>query len=71
MTPLEFLWRGDVASVPVQYSYLPSWLSLIVQPEYGHEQARAVFRKVYDHWRALPKATRPKLYLHGLSLGSH
>ena len=70
MTPLEFLWRGDVASVPVQYSHLPSWLSLIVQPEYGHEPARAVFRKVYDHWRALPKATRPKLYLHGPSLGS-
>ena len=70
MTPLEFLWGGDLASVSVQYSYLPSWLSLIVQPEYGHETARAVFRKVYDHWRKLPKDSRPRLYLHGLSLGS-
>jgi uncharacterized membrane protein len=70
MTPLEFLWRGDIASVSVQYSYLPSWLSLIVQPEYGHEQARAVFRRVYDHWRAMPRESRPRLYLHGLSLGS-
>lgn len=70
MTPLEFLWGGDLASVSVQYSYLPSWLSLIVQPEYGEETARAVFRRVYDHWRKLPPETRPRLYLHGLSLGS-
>lgn len=70
MTPLEFLWGGDIASVSVQYSYLPSWLSLIVQPEYGEDTARAVFRRVYDHWRKLPPETRPRLYLHGLSLGS-
>jgi uncharacterized membrane protein len=70
MSPLEFLWRGDVASVSVQYSYLPSWLSLVVQPEYGEAQARAVFRRVYDHWRAMPADQRPRLYLHGLSLGS-
>lgn len=70
MTPLEFLWGGDIASVSVQYSYLPSWLSLMVQPEYGEETARAVFRKVYDHWRKLPKDSRPRLYLHGLSLGA-
>lgn len=70
MTPLEFLWGGDLASVSVQYSYLPSWLSLIVQPEYGQETASAVFRRVYDHWRKLPRDSRPRLYLHGLSLGS-
>ena len=70
MTPLEFLWGGDVASVSVQYSYLPSWLSLIVQPEYGEETAHAVFRRVYDHWRQMPRDARPRLYLHGLSLGS-
>ena len=67
---LEFLWGGDVASVSVQYSYLPSWLSLLVEPEYGHETARAVFSRIYDHWRQLPKHSRPRLYLHGLSLGS-
>lgn len=67
---LEFLWRGDVASVSVQYSYLPSWLSLIVEPEYGHETARVVFSRIYNHWRQLPVDARPRLYLHGLSLGS-
>ncbi|MFN4140374.1 alpha/beta hydrolase [Aestuariivirga sp.] len=70
MMPLEILHRGDVATVSVQYSYLPSWLSLLVEPEYGHETARAVFRAVYGHWRALEPASRPRLYLFGLSLGS-
>ena len=70
MAPLEILHRGDVASVSVQYSYLPSWLSLLVEPDYGSETSRAVFRVVYDYWRALPKEHRPRLYLFGLSLGS-
>lgn len=67
---LEYVLRGDVASVTVQYSYLASWLALMADPEYGVATARAVFSAVYSHWRGLPKATRPKLYLHGLSLGS-
>lgn len=68
--PVEYLLRGDVATVGVQYSYLPSWLSLLVQPEYGAETAQAVFREIYAHWRQLPRERRPRLYLHGLSLGA-
>ncbi|HTN97221.1 MAG TPA: alpha/beta-hydrolase N-terminal domain-containing protein, partial [Nordella sp.] len=41
---LEYLHDGDVASVAQQYSYLSSPLSLIVQPEYGEDAARALFR---------------------------
>ena len=70
MAPLEILARGDVASVSVQYSYLPSWLSLLVEPDYGADTARAVFRAVYGYWRTLPKEGRPRLYLFGLSLGA-
>ncbi len=70
LSSLEFLWRGDVASVSVQYSYLPSWLSLLLEPEYGVETARETFHRVYEHWRELPPEDRPRLYLHGLSLGS-
>lgn len=70
MAPAEILWDGDIASVSVQYSYLPSWLSLFVEPEYGRETAEEVFRAVYGHWHALPPDRRPRLYLHGLSLGS-
>lgn len=60
MRPLEYLTGGDVATIGVQYSYLPSWMSLILQPEYGAETADAVFRKVYAHWLSLPEADRPK-----------
>lgn len=70
MDPLEYLQRGDVASVALQYSYLTSWLSLLVEPEYGAESAKALFREVYGYWTTLPHDKRPKLYLHGLSLGA-
>jgi uncharacterized membrane protein len=68
--PMEHLLGGDVATVSVQYSYLPSWLSLLVEPEDGAETARQVFRAVYGHWAGLPPQQRPRLYLFGLSLGS-
>lgn len=67
---LEYLHRGDVASVAVQYSYLPSWLTLLAEPDYGAETARALFQRVYARWRELPRDRRPRLYVHGLSLGA-
>jgi len=67
---VEYLHRGDIASVAVQYSYLPSWLSLLAQPEYGAETARELFQAVYQHWTELPSDQRPRLYLQGLSLGA-
>jgi uncharacterized membrane protein len=67
---LEYLHRGDVATVAVQYSYLTSFISILVEPGYGEETGRALFRAVYRHWTALPKDRRPRLYLYGLSLGS-
>jgi uncharacterized membrane protein len=70
MDTLEYLHRGDTASVAVQYSYLTSWLSLLVEPGYGAEVAQALFSAIYEHWRALPPQSRPRLYLHGLSLGA-
>lgn len=67
---IEFLHRGDVASVAVQYSYLQSWLSLLLEQSYGVETARALFNEIYGYWTTLPKDSRPELYLHGLSLGA-
>lgn len=67
---LEYLHRGDVASVALQYSYLTSWLSLMVEPGYGADAGRALFQKVYAHWTGLPPGERPRLYLYGLSLGA-
>jgi uncharacterized membrane protein len=70
MDPLEYLHGGDVATVAVQYSYLTSFISILVEPDYGSETGRALFRAVYRHWTALPRDTRPRLYLYGLSLGA-
>lgn len=69
--PMEVLTRGDLASVSVQYSYLPSWLALSTIPEYGVETAREVFAAFHGHWRRLPPESRPRLYLFGLSLGAY
>jgi len=70
MNGLEYLLNGDIASVALQYSYLNSPLALVFQPESGLESSQALFRTVYNYWRSLPAETRPKLYLHGLSLGA-
>lgn len=68
--PIEYLHKGDIASVAAQYSYLPSPLSLISEEDYGSGMARALFQRVYRYWTRLPHDSRPKLYLHGLSLGA-
>jgi uncharacterized membrane protein len=68
--PIEFLHHGDIASVAAQYSCLASWMSLLVEPGYGADQSRALFSEIYEYWRTLPKGSRPKLYLFGLSLGA-
>jgi uncharacterized membrane protein len=67
---IEYLHGGDTAIVSMQYSYLPSWITILVDPYRSRESARALFDAVYEHWKALPEGDRPKLYLHGLSLGS-
>ncbi|MGE4337243.1 MAG: alpha/beta hydrolase [Pigmentiphaga sp.] len=70
MDTVEYLLHGDVASVAMQYSYLSSPLSLLAHPEYGNEAARALFTEIYAYWTTLPRDSRPRLYLHGLSLGA-
>ncbi len=67
----ELMHGGDTAIAAMQYSNLPSWLSFIgdrVQPAIGSE---ALFDAVYDRWAQEPAATRPRLYVAGLSLGSY
>lgn len=67
---LDYLHRGDVATVAIQYSYLASWLSLLVEPGYGAEASRELFTVVHEYWSTLPRQSRPRLYLFGLSLGA-
>ena len=69
--PVEYTFNGDTAIAGVQYSYLPSWLSLLADKQAVKETSRAVFNTVHEYWATLPEASRPKLYLYGLSLGSY
>ncbi|WP_062076582.1 alpha/beta hydrolase [Demequina globuliformis] len=67
---LEYLWNGDTAIAGVQYSYLPSWISLLADQDVVEETSRVTFRVIHDYWATLPDSDRPSLYLYGLSLGA-
>jgi uncharacterized membrane protein len=69
--PVEYAFNGDTAIAGVQYSYLPSWLSLLADKQAVRETSRVVFDTVHGYWSTLPEESRPKLYLYGLSLGSY
>jgi uncharacterized membrane protein len=66
----EYLTGGDSAIVAMQYSYLPSWLSYLVDQKKAREAGRQLFDAVYDRWSKLPPDDRPRLFTFGLSLGS-
>jgi uncharacterized membrane protein len=66
----EYLSGGDSATVAMQYSYLPSWISYLVDQSKAREAGRALFDAVYGAWSQLPPDQRPKLYVAGESLGS-
>ena len=67
---LEYMHNGDSAIVAMQYSYLPSWISFLVDQEKAHEAGRELFNQVYDAWLGLPAASRPRLMVSGTSLGA-
>jgi uncharacterized membrane protein len=66
----EYLTGGDCATVAIQYSYLPSWISYLVDQSKALAAGRALFDAVYGAWAKLPSAQRPKLFVAGESLGS-
>ncbi|MHB9755297.1 alpha/beta hydrolase [Streptomyces sp. BYX5S] len=66
----EYLSGGDSAAVALQYSYLPSWISYLVDQSKAREAGRDLFDAVYDTWSRLPQDQRPRLYVAGESLGS-
>ena len=71
MDTLEYIHQGDTAIVAMQYSYLPSWLTLLVDPSSARQSAAALYNKVHGYWAKLDKDKRPDLYLFGLSLGAY
>jgi uncharacterized membrane protein len=69
-TAIEYLTGGDSAIVAIQYSFLPSWMSYLVDQAVAREAGRDLFDAVYRRWSALPAGNRPRLLVYGESLGS-
>ncbi len=67
---IEYMYGGDTAIVSQQYSYLPSWISFLVDKNNAKEAGRALYDEVHTEWSKLPEDKRPKLIAYGLSLGS-
>jgi uncharacterized membrane protein len=68
---LEYMYGGDTALVSMQYSYLPSWISFLMDRGKVVDAAEALITAVHERWAALPAASRPKLLIFGESLGTY
>jgi uncharacterized membrane protein len=67
---LEYMYNGNTAIVSMQYSYLPSWLSFLVDKENARRAGQALFEAVDKLIHQMPEFKRPKLVVFGESLGS-
>jgi len=68
--PIEYMYNGNSAIVSMQYSYLPSWISFLVDQQKAKDAGIALYNAVYKEWVKLPVEQRPKLLSYGESLGS-
>ena len=68
---LEYMYNGASALVALQYSYLPSWVSFLVDRDKAAATGRALFDAVRAKWATLPEAHRPRLLISGESLGTY
>ncbi|HVQ53176.1 MAG TPA: alpha/beta-hydrolase family protein [Mycobacterium sp.] len=67
---VEYMYNGDSAIVSMQYSFLPSWISFLVDKENARQAGQALFEAVDELVKAIPEGERPKLVVFGESLGS-
>ncbi len=67
---VEHLALGDVATVTMQYSLRPSFLSLD-EVDVGRAQNRALWTALRDRIATLPPDRRPRVLMFGESLGAH
>lgn len=67
---LEYMYNGNTAIVSMQYSFLPSWLSFLVDKENARHAGQALFEAVDRLVRQMPEFKRPKVVVFGESLGS-
>ena len=67
---IEMMYGGDTAMVAIQYSFLPSWISFLVDSDVAQAAGSELFNAVSTRWEELPEDSRPKLVVFGQSLGS-
>ncbi len=67
---IEYMYGGNSALASIQYSYLPSWITLIAGRKDATDAGKALYEAVYSRWNQLPPNARPRLIAYGLSLGS-
>lgn len=66
----EFVTNGDVASVAMQYTVLPSFLSYALSQSTSLDAGMILFDTIHQAIQELPENERPKLYVYGESLGA-
>lgn len=70
-SPLEYMFNGNTASAAMQYSFLPSWISFLVDVDKAAAAGRELIHAVEARLAAMPTGERPKLLVFGESLGSY
>lgn len=67
----EYLTGGDVASVAIQHSNLPSALAVLDAPSSPREAGRALTEAVLERVASMPSGERPRVFVSGESLGAY
>ncbi len=57
---LEYMYNGNTAIVSMQYSFLPSWLSFLVDKENARQAGQALFEAVDAMIKEMPEGQRPE-----------
>jgi uncharacterized membrane protein len=70
VAPIEYMYNGDSAIVSMQYSFLPSALSFLVDQTKAKDAGRELYNAVYNQVLNMPAENRPKVVVFGESLGS-
>ena len=68
---LEYMYDGDTAMVSMQYSVMPSFISLLTDHQEVQQAGRILFDRVYSVWSRMPVHHRPRLLVTGISLGAY
>jgi uncharacterized membrane protein len=69
--PVEVMFGGDVASVAMQYSVLPSFLSFALDGSASADAGRRLLDAVLNRTRGMAPDDRPAVYVYGESLGAY